>query len=80
MSTQANTPLGTFTHHPNSILNPDSVTQWAEEEPQHVDDRLCRARALLPNVKKYGSSEYPRAQKAIELWELAIARAEGRAE
>ena len=61
-----------ITQHKNSILNPDIVLGWAFDEPEYIKDRLERAKALLPNFEKYFSFEYPRAKKAVELWEIAL--------
>lgn len=61
-----------MTQHPNSVVNPDVVAKWAKDEPKHVQSRYETAKALLPNIERYYSSEFPRAKKAVELWELAL--------
>lgn len=59
-----------MTHHPNSILNPDVVKDWAREEKNHparIKDRAERSKAisLWPNLP---DSDKIRAQRAAELW------------
>jgi len=61
-----------LTHHRNSIFNPDVVTDWAKDEPEQVERRLKDDRCLLPNVTRYDRENFPRAMKAVSLWELAL--------
>ena len=67
-----------ITYNKNSILNPDEVQVWAESERAHyspdkakrmIADRAERAAALLPNVRRYMSEHFDRAQLAVEKWE-----------
>lgn len=62
-----------ITGHKNSILNPDIVEDWFNEDKiKHFNliiDRAKRAKALLSNVKRFFSSEFDRAQRAVELWD-----------
>ena len=60
-----------MTQHPNGILNPDAVHEWAtsgEDSLAMIRDRASRAAALLPNVAKYFPAELPRAEQAVALW------------
>ena len=62
----------TITQHPNSILNPDVVHDWAREcTKEECLDRAFRGEALLPAVAVRFKNELPRAELAVMLWKEA---------
>ena len=66
-----------ITKHKNSIFNQTEIKNWVREEfneygPEKayriITQRIERAEALLPNIKRYFSNEFDKATEAVELW------------
>ena len=71
-----------ITKHRNSIFNQNEIKSWARGEfheyrPEKayriITQRIERAEALLPNIKRYFSNEYDKAVEAVELWKSELA-------